>query len=99
MAGPGSAASPNAPDGGWGWFVVMASFTLQALTIGITYTFGVIFVDLLDYFKEGQSTTAWIGSIQPCLLYLTGKIHMLFLSLPALHIPFGAGTSFHDRIE
>ncbi|ELU17411.1 hypothetical protein CAPTEDRAFT_225743 [Capitella teleta] len=74
MAGGGHVAAPNAPDGGWGWMVVMASFTLQALTIGITYTFGVIFVDLLDYFKESQSITAWIGSIQPCLLYLTGIV-------------------------
>lgn len=73
MAGGASVAAPNAPDGGWGWMVVIASFVLQALTIGITYTFGVLFVDLLEYFQEGQSTTAWIGSIQPCLLYFTGQ--------------------------
>ena len=74
MAGPDTARSPGyaAPDGGWGWLVVFASFLLQVLTIGITYTFGVIFVDLLDYFKESQSSTAWIGSIQPALLYFTG---------------------------
>lgn len=75
MAGnPASPSGHRAPDGGWGWLVVAASFTLQALTIGITYTFGVLFVDLLDYFKESESTTAWIGSIQPALLYFTGIV-------------------------
>lgn len=61
------------PDGGYGWVVVFASFMLQALTIGITYTFGVMFVDLLEAFGAGESTTSWIGSIQPALLYFTGQ--------------------------
>ena len=63
---------PPAPDGGWGWVVVFASFVIQSLTIGITYTFGILFVELLDVFDAGESTTAWIGSIQPALLYMTG---------------------------
>lgn len=64
-----------APDGGWGWFIVLSSFLLQALTIGITYTFGVIFVKFMDVFGADEATTSWIGSIQPCLLYLTGKVY------------------------
>lgn len=68
---------PPPPDGGWGWLVVLASFILQALTIGITYTFGVLFVALLDEFGESEATTSWIGSIQPALLYFTGKLSML----------------------
>ena len=67
-------AVPVAPDGGWGWLVCFGSFTLQALTVGITYTFGIIFVELLDYFKTTESTAAWIGSIQPALLYFTGVL-------------------------
>ncbi|CAD5116583.1 DgyrCDS5460 [Dimorphilus gyrociliatus] len=61
-------------DGGYGWLIVLASFVNQALTVGITYTFGVILVKLLDTFKSEESTTAWIGSIQSCLLYLVGII-------------------------
>jgi hypothetical protein len=60
----------KAPDGGWGWVIVVASFILQALSVGIAYTFGVIYVKLLEFFKDSQSSTAWIGSIQPALLYL-----------------------------
>ena len=73
MAPAGGRDGPPPPDGGWGWFIVLSSFTLQALTIGITYTFGVIFVKFMDVFEVDEATTAWIGSIQPCLLYLTGK--------------------------
>ncbi|KAK2142870.1 hypothetical protein LSH36_903g00095 [Paralvinella palmiformis] len=61
----------KAPDGGWGWVIVFSSFLLQAVTVGVTYTFGIIYVDLLDSFKSSESTTAWIGSIQPALLYFT----------------------------
>ena len=61
------------PDGGWAWVVVISSFILIVLTVGITFSFGVIFVDLLDYFEESQSTTAWIGSIQAFLLNFTGQ--------------------------
>ncbi|ELT98491.1 hypothetical protein CAPTEDRAFT_205609 [Capitella teleta] len=60
------------PDGGYGWVVVFASFLLQTLTKGITYTFGVVFVDMLAVFGSSASTTAWIGSIQAALLNFTG---------------------------
>jgi len=86
---PGMRTSdPRAPDGGWGWVVVFASFVQQALSIGVTYTFGVLLVDLLRYFDEKESTTAWIGSIQPCLLYFTGDmiIYDALSSEPEVHV-------------
>ena len=74
MSSPAGNNDPQpAPDGGWGWVVCFASFMLQALTIGVTYTFGIIFVELLDYFDANEATASWIGSIQPCLLYFTGE--------------------------
>jgi len=63
---------PRSPDGGWGWVVVLSSFLLQLLTIGITYTFGILLTELVNEFNVDMSTAAWIGSIQPCLLYFTG---------------------------
>ncbi|CAD5116912.1 DgyrCDS5753 [Dimorphilus gyrociliatus] len=54
--------SPNdhlsVPDGGWGWIVVISSFYFQALTIGITYTFGVKLVKLKDEFKVNERIIA-----------------------------------------
>ena len=35
------------PDGGWGWVVVLASFFVNLIADGITFSFGIIFVDLL----------------------------------------------------
>lgn len=65
------------PDGGWGWIVVISSFYFQALTIGITYTFGIKLVALKETFPVSESIIAWIGSIQPCLLYLTGLFYVI----------------------
>lgn len=42
------------PDGGWGWVVVLASFIVNLIADGITFSFGVIFVEFLDYFGENR---------------------------------------------
>ncbi|XP_055611555.1 monocarboxylate transporter 12-like [Uranotaenia lowii] len=54
---------PTPPDGGWGWMVVLASFCIHIVTDGLTYSFGIFYVEFLDYFKEGKGYTAWIASI------------------------------------
>ena len=64
---------PTPVDRGWAWVVCTSAFLLQLLTLGIMFTFGIIYEDLLVYFKEKRGTTAWIGSIQPALIYATGS--------------------------
>jgi len=64
-------------DSPYAWIICMASFVLQLLTIGTTYTYGILLVEFTgngSEFQADKSTAAWIGSIQPCLLYLTGLI-------------------------
>ncbi|XP_067949510.1 monocarboxylate transporter 12-like [Watersipora subatra] len=51
------------PDGGWGWIVVLGSFLIHVIVDGITYSFGVIFIALLEDFQGGKGDTAWILSI------------------------------------
>ncbi len=34
------------PDGGWGWVVVLASFVVNMIADGVTFSFGVLFVEL-----------------------------------------------------
>lgn len=51
------------PDGGWGWMVVFASFAIHIVTDRMTYSFGIFYVEFLDYFNEGKGYTAWIASI------------------------------------
>jgi len=50
-------------DGGWGWVVVLSAFTINVITDGCLYSFGVLFVYLVEYFDSSRSQTAWIGSV------------------------------------
>lgn len=41
---------------------------------GITFSFGVIYVRLLEYFGEGKAKTAWIGSLFMAMPLLSGPV-------------------------
>lgn len=60
----------------YGWVVVAASFVAHAIADGCSYSFGVLFVELLDVFEEPRSATAWTGS--------------LFLALPSICAPIAS---------
>ncbi|KAJ8972063.1 hypothetical protein NQ317_010932 [Molorchus minor] len=62
------------PDGGWGWMVVLASFVVNLIADGITFSFGVIFVEFLKYFGENRGTTAWVGGVFMAMPLLSGPI-------------------------
>lgn len=62
------------PDGGYGWVVVFASFFVNLIADGITFSFGVIFVEFLKHFGEGKAKTAWIGSLFMAIPLLSGPI-------------------------
>lgn len=51
----GQIAEAKPPDGGWGWVVVFASFMVNLIADGITFSFGVIYVEFLNYFGEGKT--------------------------------------------
>lgn len=62
------------PDGGWGWVIVAVSFIVNVIADGITFSFGVIFPEFLNYFGEDRSKTAWIGSLFMAMPLLSGPI-------------------------
>ena len=66
------------PDGGWGWVVVAGSFVCQLLADGCAFSFGVIFVELLDYFGESKGKTAWVGSLFVAVPLICGPLASVF---------------------
>lgn len=65
---------PPIPDGGFGWVIVFASFSIQLIIDGIAFSFGLIYTDLLDYFKESRTKTSWIGSLFLAVPLLAGPV-------------------------
>jgi len=53
----------DAPDGGWGWLVVLAAFFNGLVLDGIAYSCGVFLPVLSEEFGSSESTTAMIGSL------------------------------------
>ena len=45
------------PDGGWGWCVVMAAFTVQFIILGLQNSSGVIFNQLVKKYDRGRGET------------------------------------------
>jgi len=52
-----------APDGGWGWMIVLVSFLCASVVDGLCSVFGVMLPDLVMYFDQSSSTVATAGSL------------------------------------
>ncbi|XP_064638129.1 monocarboxylate transporter 12-B-like [Lineus longissimus] len=71
---------PVPPDGGWGWVVVFASFMIHVIADGIVYSFGIFYVEFLEYFESGKGDTAWIASLMVGITFVTGPIASAFVN-------------------
>uniref|UniRef100_A0A8D9EVM3 Monocarboxylate transporter 9 n=1 Tax=Cacopsylla melanoneura TaxID=428564 RepID=A0A8D9EVM3_9HEMI len=71
---PPPSKGPVAPDGGWGWVVVFASFMIHIVTDGVTYSFGILFKEFTTVFQEGDAKTAWIASLLVGVTLCSGPI-------------------------
>lgn len=68
---------PKIPDGGWGWMVVLAAFVINAVSEGISFSFGLLYSEFLVEFKSSKSATSWIGSLFIAMPLLAGKIFLI----------------------
>lgn len=59
----GSLAIVVAPDGGWGWVVVIAAFYCNLVVDGIAYSFGMFIGDIAKTFSESEATITIVGSL------------------------------------
>ncbi|KFM69265.1 Monocarboxylate transporter 9, partial [Stegodyphus mimosarum] len=63
---------PEPPDGGWGWVVVFCSFMIHVIADGVTYTFGIFYMELLRHFGESKGATSWVASIMVGTTFCVG---------------------------
>lgn len=62
--GSSSTFKKKIPDGGYGWVVVMASLMVSLIADGVSFSFGLLYTQLLDYFDEGTTKTAWVSDFK-----------------------------------
>eukprot|EP01046_Picozoa_sp_COSAG06_P060485 COSAG06_NODE_12887_length_1316_cov_1.485620_1_plen_223_part_00 len=68
-------AAPDKPDGGLGgWVKVGCMVVVQGCCIGLQYSFGIMFVVLLDAFGESRGATAWVASLSTGMLLLASVL-------------------------
>lgn len=63
----------KAPDGGWGWAVLVGCFIITGFSYAFPKAVSVFFKELIREFGVGYSDTAWISSILLAMLYGTGN--------------------------
>ncbi|XP_057332650.1 uncharacterized protein LOC130672237 [Microplitis mediator] len=67
-------SGPKIPDGGWGWMVVMASLVISLIADGVSFSFGLLYIEFLVEFGASKSKTAWIGSLFMAVPLLCGPV-------------------------
>lgn len=65
---------PKIPDGGWGWMVVLSSLVVSMIADGISFSFGLLYIEFLQEFGASKSVTSWIGSLFVAVPLLTGPV-------------------------
>ena len=63
-----------APDGGWGWVIVFASFLVNMIADGVTFSVGVMFVDFQKEFAHSKFRTAGVIGLFHAIPLLSGPI-------------------------
>lgn len=71
-------STKKAPDGGWGWVIVVASFMALLLGYGSPQSVGVLYPEWLDAFQESKGMTAWVGSLVSGVGLIASKFKSIY---------------------
>ena len=63
----------EAPDGGWGWMVVLAVFVGNLLIDGVVGCFGLLYPEILKEFSASPSVTSMAGSMSVGIYLFSSK--------------------------
>lgn len=66
-----------APDGGYGWVIVLSSFLCNLVVDGCAYTFGLFFNHFVTHFGASKGKTALAGSLLSGCYLSAGNINYL----------------------
>ncbi|XP_050415762.1 monocarboxylate transporter 12-B [Patella vulgata] len=64
----------KAPDGGWGWFVVLGSFLEHIIMGGFERSDGILYLKLIKQFNGSASATSWVGSLTSTVRLMLGPL-------------------------
>ncbi|XP_056325688.1 monocarboxylate transporter 3 [Danio aesculapii] len=70
----------GAPDGGWGWVVLLGGFVITGFSYAFPKAISVYFKELMHDFGCGYKDTAWISSIILAMLYGSGPISSIMVN-------------------
>lgn len=62
-----------APDGGWGWVVLVATMLVLSLTLALPSCMGIFYTDLQTEFNASNTETSWVPAIMTAMLHAGGK--------------------------
>ena len=63
----------EAPDGGWGWVVVIGSFLCNLFIEGLIFSFPYLKDELGEYYEVSTSAAGMVGILLMAFCHLTGK--------------------------
>ncbi|XP_023677856.2 monocarboxylate transporter 6-like isoform X2 [Paramormyrops kingsleyae] len=69
-----SSTQQVAPDGGWGWVVLMATSVVLALTVAFPSCLGIFYTELQTEFEASNTETSWVPSIMTAMLHAGGPL-------------------------
>ncbi|XP_010901785.1 monocarboxylate transporter 6 [Esox lucius] len=67
-------AQQMAPDGGWGWVVLVATILVLALTLAFPSCIGIFYTELQIEFGTSNTETSWVPAIMTAVLHVGGPL-------------------------